>query len=185
MLKRGSRVAAFATGPIRGANTRKIILVCVVGRDGIIEGVLSDFVSGGGDDATKVIARMVNRSRLKEQISILATNGIALAGLNLIDPEKVETKTGKRLIMITRKRPNQKMMDKAIRTVYGTEEARERLRIIHDKRLSIRKIEDFFVGGLSDPTDIGSGMIGRAVDTLRIAHLIARGISTGESKGRI
>jgi Uncharacterized conserved protein len=185
MLKEGSRVAAFATGPIRGSGYEKVILVCVIERDGIIEGILSDFVRPGGSEAAKVIARMVNRSRLKEQIRLIVTNGIALAGLNLIDPEWVEKKTGKRLLMITRKRPNARHMANAIRSAYIASEAKERLRIIQDKRLVVRKAEGFFVCGLADPADIGNEMTRKAVETLRAAHLIARGISTGESKGRI
>lgn len=80
-MKAGSRILALDDSSF--GKTGKSLVIGVVGRKGVIEGILSFSVSVDGSDATKILIARVKRSRFFQQIRLIATNGITFAGLNL------------------------------------------------------------------------------------------------------
>ena len=189
-MKRGIRIAAAASGPIRGRENT--LLVLVVYREGIIEGVLSTNIGIDSSDSTKKLISMIKGSRFIGQIRLLALNGIALAGLNIVDVNTIKKALALNFIVLTRKKPHKKLLIEAIdkrkrnAEVTTDKEAVRKIRIIETVgKLKIVKSAGFYIQSDLDIGKEDKGLVRTAFEALRIAHLIANGIETGESKGRI
>lgn len=184
-MKAGIRFVAIASGPINGRG--RALIVGVVGRDGVIEGVLSESIEVDGEDSAERIIRMVGRSRFREQIRLVALNGIALAGLNVVNVPRLEKDLKVKTVVLTRGRPRPRLLLRALNgfSRISGKGVKERIGLVREQA----KIKPARVGGFHLQSTIEKGEIGRvagsAYEMLRIAHLIARGVETGESKGRI
>jgi hypothetical protein len=184
-MKSGVRILAVASGPI--AKGRSTLMVGVIGRDGTVEAVLSRKVAVDGTDSTDKITDMIRRTRFGEQVRIITANGIAIAGLNVIDVRELERLTGKKVLILTRKRPHPgQLVDALVKN--GKREgvdAGKQVAIVRDyAKNAPKKRFGFYLHttlGDADAKRFAKG----AFEMLRLAHLIARGVSTGESKGRI
>ena len=86
-MKKGIRIISFASGPING---KKALIVGVISRENVIEGILSGNVEVDGFDSAKKIISLIKKSRFREQIKIVALNGIAIAGLNVVNVYKIK-----------------------------------------------------------------------------------------------
>ena len=191
-MKSGIRIAAAASGPIKGR--KSTLLVIVVYREGIVEGVLSDKIGVDSSDSSKKIISRIRRSRFKDQVKVLALNGIALAGLNVVDVHSVSKALGVEFIILTRKKPHKDLLIKAVERIKsGSKEgtkaaiaAKRDIGLINGVgMLQIKKINGFYAQSSLDLGKSDSGLVMSAFEALRIAHLIANGVETGESKGRI
>ena len=196
-IKEGARIIAITSGPIaRKSREKKLmadtLIVGVIGRRSVIEGVLSCYIECDGNDATRKIIRMISRSRFKEQIKIIALNGIALAGLNMVDVDLIEKKLKVDAIIITRDNPRPLKLLAAIEA-YKNESTNRKINVdVDEKRLLVEKANArkvFHEQGLYIQTknEIGNvrSSIVQCFELLRLSHMIARGVKTGESKGRI
>ena len=191
-MKSGIRIAAAASGPIKGR--KSTLLVIVVYREGIVEGVLSDTIGVDSSDSSKKIISRIRRSRFKDQVKVLALNGIALAGLNVVDVHSVSKALGVEFIILTRKKPHKDLLIKAVERIRreskeGTKAAiaaKRDIGLINGVgMLQIKKVNGFYAQSSLDLGKSDSGLVMSAFEALRIAHLIANGVETGESKGRI
>ncbi len=187
MLKSGLRILAVASGPIYKRKRARTLLIGVVGREGTVEGVLSANITVDGDDATKSIAGMLKRSRFKEQVKIIASNGIALAGLNVIDINMLEKATGVPTLILTRSRPSPKALFEAVTKYAEASKLPVSSKLKTIKKANERKfvkVSGFYVQSALSAEDLNT-LSTTAFQMLRLAHMIAKGISTGESTGRI
>ena len=191
-MKSGIRIAAAASGPIKGR--KSTLLVIVVYREGIVEGVLSDKIGVDSSDSSKKIISRIRRSRFKDQVKVLALNGIALAGLNVVDVHSVSKALGVEFIILTRKKPHKDLLIKAVERIKGESKEGTKAAIAAKRdiglingvgMLQIKKINGFYAQSSLDLGKSDSGLVMSAFEALRIAHLIANGVETGESKGRI
>ena len=188
-MKGGVRIAAITTGPIgRGSGRRSgksTLLVCVVGTLNGIEGILSTSVTVDGGDATEKIARMINGSRFRDQVRVLAFNGIALAGLNIIDADRLERRMTAKTLIITRHRPRPSLLMKALAALGRDTGAGigGRAALLRAQGKSAR-IDGFYVQSHLDSTGTRR-ILKTAVELLRMSHLISSGVSRGESRGRM
>jgi hypothetical protein len=177
-MKQGIRILALATAPIQ--KKRRTLLVGVVGREGVVEGVVSTTIAVDGGDSSGKIARLFNRSRFNDQVRLIVMNGAALAGLNMVDYNELESRTGVKVASVTRTKPHPSQLAAAIRR--NGKLVRERLALISEfKRLKHYKAEGFYI---QSNAEIGA-LAKESIALLRMAHMIARGVSTGESKGRV
>ncbi len=157
----------------------------VVGRDDEVEGVISFRVDVDGYDATRKIIKAVKNSRFRDQIRLIAIHGITLAGLNFVDLVAMSGELGIPAVGVVRSRPRAKELENAIRAS-ETDVARKLslFRKIHAGTVTVRSNGFYFqcVGiTKEDLRNVSDG----AVKFLRLAHLIASGVRTGESKGRM
>lgn len=184
MMKEGIRYIAIASGPIGGS---KSVLVGVIFRNNYVEGLLSTSITANGTDSTSRITRMIERSRFRDQIRILLFNGIALAGLNTIDPEKLEKRLSSKVVLLNRRKQN------AAELVNALNEFSSRTKVDVNERKAMvnrsKRMNSLRVNGLFLQSNLDESYLKRFAETafeaLRVAHIIARGVSTGESKGRL
>lgn len=184
-MKEGIRILAVDDSRIRpGAGN--VLVVGVVGRKGVIEGVLSCRVTADGSDSTGEIERMASSSRFMEQVRLIAINGTTVAGLNVVDIAKISSDLGVPVIAVTRKRPHPSMLIKSIMSSRAAGRA-EKASIIRkiSSAAKIHKMRGFYVQGVGIERDLIVKRIEDSVGLLRLAHIIASGVSGGESKGRM
>ncbi len=179
---------ALASGPIYGRKRRRTLVVGVVGRAGTVEGVLSGRVTIDGDDSSATAISMFRKSRFREQIRAIALNGIAIAGLNVVDVKRIEKATHVPVLVLTRSRPNAGEFMRALsiyqRTgVNDSERKRALIESINKERRFV-KVSGFYVQSGLKAAEL-KGVVHVAFELLRLAHMIAKGVSTGVSGGRV
>jgi endonuclease V-like protein UPF0215 family len=182
-MKEGIRTIGIASGPIGRKST---VVFGIIIRSGIIEGALSTRVDVNGCDGTRKILHMISRSRFKAQIKAIALNGIAIAGLNIIDVKKLEDKLGIRVFVITRKKPRVAKLVHALEKFSAANglESGAQVKIIKDfSKNNPRRLGAFYVQGSS--IDDAKNIAPMLFEAVRASHIIARAAAAGESKGRI
>lgn len=184
MMKSGVRILGVACAP---AEKKKTLLIGIVSRRGYIEGVLSSIVSVDGTDSTKTIAQMLNNSKFRDQVRLVVLNGVGVAGLNILDIWKFEKITKTKVLSITRNRPRPALLIKALKAFSKAEnkDVGERIALVEKlKVIETIKAKGFYAQTLLKKEDAVK-FIPEAYEIIRISHLVARGVGSGESKGRI
>ena len=183
-MKRGIRLLAVVSGPLRGRNT---LALGLVSRIGIIEGVVSTKVQADGTDSTEKLSRLFNSTRFGEQVKLIAINGIGFAGLNILDVQALKRKTGAEVLSITRNKPHPGELVKALRAFSKQEKRDVSSRIEFVK--AIGELEEYRCDGYYVQTTLEKGesakFVSESARLLRLAHLISSGVVLGESRGRI
>ncbi|MEM0149565.1 MAG: DUF99 family protein [Candidatus Micrarchaeaceae archaeon] len=188
-MKSGIRFAAFASGPIgadKHATSGRTAIVAVVAKKDEVEGILSSRIGINATDSTAAILKMIARSRFRDQIKLVVLNGIALAGLNIVDAERLKAK-GLELMVITRHKPRPPKLVYALNTYARKSKVPvgERIKIVKNfAKWKLEKISGFYVKSTMQRSDY-TQIYEHALGMLRLSHLIASGISKGESKGRM
>lgn len=161
-----------------------------------IDGVLTDRIEIDGTDVTPTLIGMINESRHKDQLRVIMTSGITFAGFNVLDINEVFERTDLPVIVVSRKDPDLPAVKSALKNFSDWRERWEVLR-------SAGEITPFESEGLenrgatlyiqtvgisrSDAQEIirMTATRGSIPEPLRAAHLIATGISRGESVGGV
>ncbi len=183
-VKPGARVLAVACGPL---DKRRTILVGIVGRSNTtIEGVLSSKVTVDGTDATSSMITMLLRSRFKDQVRVVALNGIAVAGLNVVDVDKLEAGLGVKVLIMAKSRPRTPKLALALKAFSKKSGAdvSGRLAILKNAHGNTVFNDGMYVQSRCVAGEIAA-VLGSSRELLRIAHIIASGLSSGESSGRM
>jgi len=164
----------------------KVLVAGVVCRGGTIEGVLSAHVAFDGDDSTRKTVGMLERSRFASQVKVIMLNSIMLGGLNVVDIHKLSERFGVPVIAVTRHKPRMEKVKKAIGHVKNVKGKLERLASAGESlEFSVNGTRRFAqIAGVSKgDAQLIFKMVG--LEPVRLAHIIASGIVTGESKGRL
>ena len=189
-MKRQIRLLGIDDSPF-AFTERYATVIGVVMRGGeYIESVLREQVSVDGDDATFVCRNMVKNTRHRKQLKAMLLDGIALGGFNVVDVEEVYNSTNLPIITVTRDKPNFENIEKALRENF--DDWRRRLRLIKNGKL--HKFETshnpIFVKCVGINIDDAKEIIklstirGVIPEPIRVAHLIASGVTRGESYGK-
>ncbi len=190
MMKEGVRYIAIASGPIKNryiGKRKDTLIIGIIFRENYIEGFLSTKITSNGTDSTRRIIEMVNNSRFKEQIRILIFNGIAIAGLNIINPKILEEKLDSKVVLLNRRKQNANELINALSHFSKANKVnvRDQIEIVKESsNIKPLRTDGFFIQSGLDNNYI-KNFTANAFEALRIAHIVARGIATGESKGRL
>ena len=192
MIKRETRILGIDDGYFKRNKDNETLLVGVVTRGYLrIDGVLSEYISVDGSDATEKMIDMITKSGHYNQIRIIITNGITFAGFNMFDPEALYSSVEIPIIIVVRKKPNIDKFLNTISKIYGKNDWR--IKIL--EKLELPKpvktkygIVYYQKWGISDEkaTNIIRFLAkySRIPEPVRIAHLIAMGVTLGYSKGK-
>ena len=188
-IKQEIRILGIDDAPFPPHTTNKVMLIGTIFRGGTwLDGVLRTYISGDGTDSTANINKMVNGSRHKEQIGAIMLDGITFGGFNVANIREIFDETGIPVIVIMRKFPNFEKIKKALMRF---EDFEKRWNFIQEAG-TVYKIENkepiyIQIHGidLKDATEIVNLSTTRSAipEPIRVAHLIAAGVETGESKG--
>jgi len=164
----------------------KVLVAGVVYRGGTVEGVLSTHVMFDGDDSTKKAIAMLKRSRFAGQVKVIMLNSIMLGGLNVTDINRISNEFGVPVIAVTRHLPRMEKVKKAISHVKNEKQKLKRLTMAGESvGFTANRTGRFaqFAGVSKDDVQRIFDAVG--LEPVRLAHIIASGIVTGESKGRL
>ena len=171
---------------LKRGNARVLVVGAVLRGNKDLEGVLSCYITKDGRDATNSLIRMINLSKHKRQLRYTMTNGTTLAGFNILDIAELHKKTGLPVLSILRKKPNLERVDKALDNFRDKKERKA----IMEKAGEINRYRQlwFQTAGLS--LSEAKELIDKALrksnipEPVRIAHIIASGVTYGESTKR-
>jgi endonuclease V-like protein UPF0215 family len=189
IIKQEIRILGVDDSPFPSHTTEEVMLVGTVFRAGNwLDGVLSTYINGDGTDATEKIADMVKNSRNLGQLGVIMLDGITFGGFNIVNIRKIFESTGIPVIVIMRRIPNFEGIKKALKRFDDWEdrwanvlEAGEVYKVENSELVYMQ------INGIEreDAEDIVRLSTTRSAipEPLRVAHIIAAGIITGESRG--
>ncbi len=154
-----------------------------------LEGVLLREITVDGMDATEAILDMLKTPHGR-QARVVITQGITFGGFNIIDLERLNEEGEIPIIVVSRKKPDIVAMEDALRKHFSDWE--ERVRLL--KKVGIVEVENkgfplyIQVVGM-DITEakfiLNNFTIRGAIpEPVRMAHIIASALGSGESRGK-
>lgn len=188
-IKPEIRILGIDDAPFPPHTKNKVMLIGTVFRGGTwLDGVLRTNITGDGEDSTEKIIQMVNKTRHKDQIGVIMLDGITFGGFNLANIKEIFDKTGIPVIVIMRKFPNFERIKKALMR-FENHEKRWSFILAAGTVFKIENKEPIYIQirgiDLEDAKEIVALSTTRSAipEPIRVAHLIAAGIETGESRG--
>jgi hypothetical protein len=172
-------------------NEKYATVIGVVMRGGeYLECVLREQVAVDGTDATLVCKNMVTNSRHRKQLKAVMLDGIALGGFNVVDINELFASTDLPVMTITRDKPDFEKIKTALRNNFDDWEERwnqmtqESLHKVETRYNPIYvKCAGLSIGEAKEIIKL-STIRGAIPEPIRVAHLIASGITRGESYGK-
>jgi len=191
MIKDEIRIIGIDDGHFDKDRDKKALIVGVIMRGGKqIDGVLSNYVEVDGDDSTDKIIEMIKRTTHINQLRIIMTNGISFAGFNIINMNRVFEELKIPIIAVIRKKPDMERFVNALKKVRGYEKKLEILKSLPEPKPVKTKygITYFQNVGISDEEAkeiiLKTSVNSRIPEPVRVAHLIAMGVTLGYSRGK-
>lgn len=195
-IKKELRILGVDDGPFNKFKDKKCLVVGTVFRGGnYMDGLLSIKVKVDGMDSTSKLVSIIKKTRHIGQLQCIMIDGISLAGFNIIDINKLNKKTKLPVIVIIRRMPNLKKIEKALKKA-NKKTWKEKMNLMKKAgrvfKFKIKKMKNkniyFQTAGIKE--NIAKEIIkissthSMIPEPIRIAHLIASGIVLGESHGR-
>jgi endonuclease V-like protein UPF0215 family len=189
-MKQHIRILGIDDSPFNFDDKKALVIGALVRVPNYLEGVVKSEVTVDGTDSTETVIKMISESRFKEQIKLVMVDGIALAGFNVIDIDKVHSETGIPVLTVTRDEPDLGKIKVALEKYF--EDWRDRYHLITKMKLHTISTEHKPLYACGAGMDWGefeqivqlSTVRGAVPEPLRIAHLIASAMVRGESYGR-
>ncbi len=190
-VKNEIRIIGWDDSSFSQGSKGNVNLVGVVFRGGkFMDGVLITQAEIDGSDATQAIATRVNKSRHKDQLRLIMTDGITMAGFNYVNIKSLGKKTRLPVIAVLRKKTDMESFMQAARRV---KKYRGIMKAVKDagefkEAPAMGKKIYFQSNGIEDNDARKAIEIsctrGLVPEPLRVAHLIATAMARGESIGR-
>ena len=186
MIKKEIRIIGIDDSPFNKFKDKEVLVVGVIMRGGLfVDGVLSTRVDVDGSNATSKIAKMINKCKFKPQLQCIFLNGIAVAGFNVVDVRQLSKETRIPVVVVIRTNPDIAKIKDTLAKI----RQKNKIKLI-EKAGKVIQIDNVFVQligiDLEKAKEILRIVCTRSLipEPLRLAHIIAAGITTGESKGR-
>ncbi|MDD5317108.1 MAG: DUF99 family protein [Candidatus ainarchaeum sp.] len=181
-FKSGARVLGVDDSPFTEKDSR-VLVVGVVERQGKVDGVLSTTVERDGDDSTERISSMVRGSRFLPQIRAVLLSSIMMGGFNVVDIARLSGETGLPVVAVVRRKPDMARVLRALSRVRGAGPKRERM----EKAGEPVRLAGLYAQVAGIPRSGAEEILGRrkgVPEAVRLAHVIAGGVTRGESSGK-
>jgi endonuclease V-like protein UPF0215 family len=139
-----------------------------------------------GDDVTTFLARWITKLRLHPALQAIALGGITIAGLGVVDLAALAERTGIPVIAVSRRDPRTHRLENALKAAG----LRDRLALIQRTPPAFRSPDGLYLACAGTTSEAAAALIGACrgkaniPEPLRLAHMIARAIALGESRGR-
>ena len=185
--KRFSNVIGFDDAPFTHDHVGNVTVVGAVFTGLKLTGVIIGEVEKDGADAAEKLAALVVGSRFVEHVQLVMLQGITLAGFNVVDVFYLYEQLNLPILVVSRKLPDMASIQNALLTqVQGGE---QKWGLI-DKLGPPEPAENVYVQRVGLSSEEAIDVVKRFAihshlpEPLRTAHLIARAIVSGQSRGR-
>jgi hypothetical protein len=175
-------IVGVEDGSFLKGTTRKALLAAVLFRGVEIKDVKITKITVDGLDATKKFAKILNQWTF----DTILLAGVSFAGFNVIDPMIIHKKFGKPVIIISRERPDNKAVKRALQQHFEDWKIRwevfRKLGSIHEV-IVLAEEPPVYVETVDVSVRWACNLIqalsvcGRVPEPLRVARIIARGLS--------
>lgn len=191
-IKPEIRILGVDDAPFVPHSKEQVMLIGTLFRAGNwLDGVLRTYITVDGTDATTSLITMVNGSRHLEQLGVMMLDGITFGGFNVVNIRKIFQETGVPVIVIMRKYPDLPRIKKALKNFNDWEERWNNIleagNIYKVHKLHNQESIYMQLCGITeeDAREIVTLSATRSAipEPIRAAHIIAAGVTTGESKG--
>ena len=183
-LKPFIRVIGIDDGSFKPKTKGTTVLIGVVFRvDNRIEGILSRNVRIDGLDSTQKIIAMAGTSKYAGQVSFILLSGVNFAGFNIVDVEGLHAATRLPVIIVFRKQPDFEKIECALRSF---RDRKKRFALI-GKAGPIRSFRSIFFQCVGCDEKTAKKILRKCAyhsnlpEPVRLAHLIASGVTLGQS----
>ena len=182
-----TNLIAFDDAPFPKHHRGDVLLVGTVCAGTRLDGVLASKVRRDGRNATGRMIEMIEGSQFGRTVRAVLLQGIAVAGFNVVDVHALHDRLKVPVLVIARRRPDFAAIRRALfRRVKGAER-KWRLIPAAGRQESMGPIFVQRVGiDQTGTRDLlrATTLHGNLPEALRLAHLIAGGVTTGVSRGR-
>jgi len=189
-MKKEIRILGIDDSPFSFTDKYSTVIGAVMRGGDYLECVLKTQVTVDGLDATQVLVEMINNTKHKQQLKAVLTDGIALGGFNVINIEELYTKTEIPIITVTRDKPNYETIKAALQKNFKDWQQRWGI-LTQNKLYNIQtKHNPIYIKHIGISIEEAKEIInlstirGVIPEPLRMAHIIASGITRGESYGK-
>jgi endonuclease V-like protein UPF0215 family len=175
-------VVGVEDGSFQKGISRKAKLVATLLIGTAIKGVKIVCIAVDGMDATKALIKMIEGWNFE---AILLA-GVSFAGFNVIDPTAIYKRYGKPVVVISRTKPNNEAVRRALQRHFKDWEVRweifRKLGKVHEVKV-LEDAEPVYIELLGETDEWACKLVralsfcGRMPEPLRAARLIARGLS--------
>jgi endonuclease V-like protein UPF0215 family len=186
--RRFSHVIGFDDEPFDRAHRGLVRVVGAVFAGAHLHGIISGRVRRDGAGAARVLAETIRSSRFAAHLQLIMLQGIAVAGFNVIDIADLHRRTGLPILIVARHQPDYDAIRNALlaRIRGGARKWKliekagpmERAAGVYVQRVGLTLVE-------AEEAIERFAVTGRIPEPLRVAHLVAGGMATGESRGRV
>ena len=186
-MKPITNVVGFDDAPFPHAHRGDVRVVGAVCCRTRLDGVLSGKVRRDGANSTDVLIELVQGSKFKGHVRAVLLQGIALAGFNVVDIHRLSRELDVPVVVAVRRHPRLQMVEDALLT--RTPGGRRKWKLVQAAG-PLSRIGALWVQhvGLSREEAaallVATTLHGNLHEPLRLAHLIAGGVTTGQSRGR-
>ncbi|MFH0863262.1 MAG: DUF99 family protein [Candidatus Altiarchaeota archaeon] len=189
-IKDEVRILGFDDGPFRRGDRETLVVGCVFRGGRWMDGVMSTKVAVDGLDSTEKLTSLVKARRFRD-VRVVMVDGIAFGGFNVLDIGDLFEETGIPVIAVTRDMPDFEAIKAALK---HTAEWQRRWTLIkaagEPAAVEVRGGKRIHIQAAGIGFDDASSIVrlsatrSKVPEPLRVAHLIARGIVTGQSRGK-
>jgi uncharacterized protein len=189
-MKRQIRILGIDDSPFTFTEKYATIIGVVMRGGEYLECVLRNQITVDGDDATQICIEMIKHTKHRKQLKVAMVDGITFGGFNILDIHHLYTSTKLPIITITRDKPDFKKIRDALKKHFVDWE--KRWTIIKSEKIYeiTTTYNPIYVSCVGLPIDEAKEIIklstirGVIPEPLRVAHIIASGITRGESNGK-
>ena len=187
MARRISHVIGFDDAPFERAHRGDVLIIGAVFAGTRLEGVLSGKVRRDGANATRVLIELVRQSRFGAHLQAILLQGVAFAGFNVVDVHALHDTLKIPVLVVARRAPNLAAIRAAL--LHKVPGGRRKWALI-EQLGPMEAVQGVYVQRAGIPLDKAADLIRRLAlhsslpEPLRTAHLIAGGVTQGESRHR-
>ena len=189
-MKKQIRILGIDDAPFTFYEKYSTIIGVVMRGGQYLECVLRNQVHIDGSEATKICIQMIQDSRYRQQLKVIMLDGACLGGFNVVNIDELSKSIKVPVITITRDKPDQKKIKQALQNNFN--DWKVRWKILQKGKLHkiTTQHNPIYIkcSGLSleEAEEIIkiSTIRGVIPEPIRVAHLIASGITRGESYGK-
>lgn len=179
-------VIGFDDAPFEREHRGDVRLVGVVCSRTRVDGILSDRVRRDGRNSTEVMVRMIAKGPFATHVRAVILQGIAVAGFNVVDVWGLHDALGLPVVAVARRLPDYAAIERALSHRPGGDRKWRLIKAAGE----MEKVGAVWVQRVGIDRDATRALLaattlhGNLPEPLRMAHLIAGGITTGVSRGR-
>lgn len=151
-----------------------------------VEAVATTSFPVDGDGASTFLAEWVASLRCRDALHAVVLGGITVAGLAVVDVEALAERLALPVLVVNRRDPSQSQLRDALRAA-GLE---ERCALVDRTPAAVRVAGGLYVAAAGTDAGTAAALVRASLskaqlpEPLRVAHLVARALVTGESRGR-